>query len=152
MAAPDDAIGSAPGTYVLWLRLEQDREVRVGQLGRFHFPAGVYGYVGSALGPGGIAARVARHLRCRKSLHWHVDYLRAEAQPARVWWTSGDQRRECAWSTALAQLPGAASLAPGFGASDCGCSTHLRYLPTLPAVRDFARAVGETVMEVQLDV
>jgi Uri superfamily endonuclease len=151
LAAPDDAIGAASGTYVLWLRLARDREIGVGRLGRFHFPAGIYAYVGSALGPGGIAARVARHLRRRTSLHWHVDYLRAEAQPVRAWWAPGDRRRECAWSAALAQMPEATLPAPGFGASDCRCTTHLICFPALPAVRDFARAVGEPVMEVCFD-
>ncbi|MGD1994854.1 MAG: GIY-YIG nuclease family protein [Anaerolineae bacterium] len=151
MAAQDVAIGDVLGTYALWLGLECDREIRVGRLGCFQFPAGTYGYVGSALGPGGIGARVARHLRRRGSLHWHVDYLRSEARPIGFWWAAGDKRRECAWAAALAQLRGASLPVAGFGASDCRCSTHLIHLPALPAVGDFARAVGESVTEVHFN-
>jgi len=43
----------------------------------FAIPRGVYLYVGSARGFGGLKARVARHLRAVKKVHWHVDYLLA---------------------------------------------------------------------------
>ena len=65
-----------PGTYVLILRVFRPASVRVGRLGRFHFPAGWYAYVGSARGPGGLAARISRHLRSPKPSRWHVDHLR----------------------------------------------------------------------------
>jgi len=38
---------------------------------------GWYVYVGSALGPGGLAAKVGRHLGGRKMCRWHTAYLRA---------------------------------------------------------------------------
>lgn len=49
--------------------------LRVGALGTFEVPEGTLAYVGSAYGPGGIAARVSRHFRKGKRLKWHVDYL-----------------------------------------------------------------------------
>lgn len=152
MAAPGDEISDRPGTYALWLQLGGDREIAVGRLGRFPFAAGLYAYVGSALGPGGVAARVARHLRRCTSPHWHVDYLRAAARPVRVWWAAGERRQECAWAAALAQMPGATLPVAGFGASDCSCSTHLIRLPALPAASGFARAVGQPVMEVRIEI
>ena len=49
-------------TYGLVLQLEKPREIVVGWMGRFIFPAGYYLYVGGALWPGGLEARLARHL------------------------------------------------------------------------------------------
>ena len=51
------------GAYVLAVRLDSRRELPVGRLGRFNFPAGWYLYVGSAMGTGGLPARLRRHRR-----------------------------------------------------------------------------------------
>ncbi|MBN1976046.1 MAG: GIY-YIG nuclease family protein, partial [Anaerolineae bacterium] len=96
-------------------------------MGCFCFSSGWYAYVGSAQGPGGLAARLARHLRPLKSLHWHIDYLRAQAQPVQAWYTTGTQKRECAWARALSSFPAASIPVPRFGASDCRCPAHLIY-------------------------
>ncbi|MGC9084248.1 MAG: GIY-YIG nuclease family protein, partial [Anaerolineae bacterium] len=104
-----------PGTYVLILRAEEARWVRVGQLGEFHIPSGWLAYGGSARGPGGLSARLARHLRHPKPLVWHVDFLRAVAHPVAVWWATGTDRRECLWAAALAQMPGSSQPIPGLG-------------------------------------
>lgn len=124
----------APGTYVLFLRLagRDDVELGVGRLGRVAFPAGLYAYVGSARGPGGLAARLARHLRPDKPLHWHIDHLTAVARITEVWCMVGDAHRECTWATALDTWSGAQVVAPGFGASDCRCRTHLFRLVAQP--------------------
>ncbi|HEX9029228.1 MAG TPA: DUF123 domain-containing protein, partial [Anaerolineales bacterium] len=53
---------AAPGSYVLYLRLSQRLELGVGRLGRLSFPAGEYLYLGSAGGPGGLRARLGRHI------------------------------------------------------------------------------------------
>ena len=47
------------------------------RFGKLTLAAGQYAYVGSAHGPGGLRARVGRHLRAEKPLHWHIDYLTA---------------------------------------------------------------------------
>jgi Uri superfamily endonuclease len=125
------------------MRLPQQTSLTVGRLGRFVFPAGWYAYAGSARGPGGLAARVSRHRRSSILLRWHVDYLRAHAEPTAIWYTVGDQKRECAWATTLAHLPGARVVAPGFGASDCRCSTHLLHFATAPDRLVFASSVGD---------
>jgi len=121
----------APGTYVLFLRLDKDAVLDVGRLGRVTFPSGDYVYVGSARGPGGLAARLARHRNPHKSRHWHIDYLTAVAQVTGAWWAVGDERRECAWATALVGWPGAQVVSPGLGASDCRCRAHLFRLDRL---------------------
>lgn len=141
-----------PGTYALILHLPGPVTVAVGRLGQFRFDPGWYAYAGSARGPGGLAARVQRHCRTRKALHWHIDYLHPHGEPVAVWYAVGSQKRECRWAKALSELPGASSPAPRFGASDCQCPTHLIAYPNPPASSDFSRAVDVPVFEELLDV
>jgi Uri superfamily endonuclease len=98
-----EGVPGLPGTYVLVLVVEDEQQVRVGQLGEFRIPTGWLAYVGSARGPGGLAARLARHLRHPKPLVWHIDFLRAVARPVAIWWATGTDRRECLWAAALAR-------------------------------------------------
>jgi hypothetical protein len=70
---------SQPGTYALLLEATTIQDVQIGKLGVLHMLPGIYVYVGSALGPGGLAARIERHARQEKTLRWHIDYLRAAA-------------------------------------------------------------------------
>jgi Uri superfamily endonuclease len=132
-------IPSQPGSYLLWLYLPQATNLRVGKLGDFNFPAGDYVYLGSAHGPGGLRARLGRHLRGDSRPHWHVDYLRATAQICGFGYmvnrrgTIYRAPTECDWSQKLAALPKTEILSPGFGASDCrlGCAAHLIHIPNL---------------------
>lgn len=63
------------GCYILFLRFKREVLTRVGSLGIHRIPRGLYAYVGSAKGPGGIEARVKRHIRKDKRVKWHIDYL-----------------------------------------------------------------------------
>ncbi|MGD2207627.1 MAG: DUF123 domain-containing protein [Anaerolineae bacterium] len=133
------------GTYVLALWLDRPQNIIVGRLGEFRFPAGWYLYVGSALGPGGLPSRLARHLRrvgADKQAHWHIDYLREATAWIGAWGRTCDQRWECTWSVALRSLPDARIVAPGFGASDCDCPAHLVHLSTLPDSQWFIDTLG----------
>ncbi len=116
----------APGTYALELHLSQPATLQVGALGLWQFPVGFYIYVGSAWGPGGLAARVGRHLRGAGKQHWHIDILRPYASPTAIWATR-QTHCECAWAALLLQSPGARVIVPRFGASDCKCVAHLIY-------------------------
>lgn len=94
-------------------------------------PPGRYLYCGSARGPGGIRARVSRHMRRGKTLRWHVDRLTEAGQVLGAWvFADGD---ECALVRQLSYLP---APLPGFGSSDCtACVSHLLAWPpeaTLP--------------------
>ena len=122
------------GVYVLWLRLRGDRTLVVGRLGRVRFPEAVYAYVGSARGPGGLEARLARHHASRKPMRWHIDYLRPDCDWLEVWVCEGPAAGECDWAGRLGSLPGAAPVS-GFGASDCRCGSHLLRFDALPALR-----------------
>ncbi len=128
------------GTYILVLALDEACTVEVGALGALCFVPGIYAYVGSALGPGGLPARLARHRRTHKTLHWHIDYLRAHARLVEIWQQRGTERRECAWAQTLAAAPGGHAVA-GFGASDCACCAHLFRFPHLSALRAVCAAL-----------
>jgi Uri superfamily endonuclease len=108
--------------------------ISVGRLGTFDVRPGFYVYVGSALGSGGLAARIGRHLRQEKTLRWHVDYLRAVTELVEVWFRPGRQRRECLWAERLARMPGAGIRRLGFGSSDCGCRSHLIWFEVQPVL------------------
>jgi Uri superfamily endonuclease len=128
---------------VLSLRLERGATLRIGRLGTFALPAGAYLYVGSALGPGGLAARVAHHARHASAPHWHIDYLRPHAELVAIWHRAGTARREHEWAVALTRSPGATVPVARFGASDCRCATHL--VRTVAALRfaQFRALVGD---------
>ncbi len=120
-----------PGTYALVFNVLEAGQLEVGRLGRHHLPAGRYVYAGSALGPGGLAGRLGRHLRSGRRTHWHVDYLAACWPVIAIVARPSPGRQECAWTRRLLALPGAAVPVPGFGSSDCreGCPVHLIRLP-----------------------
>lgn len=115
-----------PGTYVLVCRLESQREIVIGRLGSFVFEAGLYFYVGSALGPGGLAARLRRHLnRDRRFRHWHIDYLTEQSTIEQVWYCQSEHRYEHEWARLLFQFENLHIPVSRFGASDCRCPAHL---------------------------
>lgn len=120
------------GTYLLVANMPQSMAISIGRLGTFAFPTGWYVYAGSALGFGGLPARIARHRRQDKHLHWHIDYLLAHSVLVASWEIRSTDRLECAWAAAMSCLPDAVLAVPGFGASDCGCPGHLIHFPHCP--------------------
>jgi len=126
------------GHYVLILYLKVEKSIRVGRLGTFKFPAGYYCYVGSALGPGGLGARVGRHVRGSRSRRWHVEYLREKAIPIQVWLVRTEIKEECQVAKCVARLEGGSIPVAKFGSSDCACCSHLFYFSFLPCFEKFA--------------
>ena len=114
-----------PGSYTLVIHIDQDVYLPVGRLGVVRFSCAYYTYTGSALDSGGLRARVGRHVRNveKNRAHWHVDQLLGVGRVTEVWWRTGTEREECAWSASLATI--GTLHAPGFGASDCRCPGHL---------------------------
>ena len=131
MTIPD--LPASPGTYVLLLTANAPVVLNMPRFGKLTLAAGRYAYVGSAHGPGGLKARVDRHLRAEKPLHWHIDYLTAALPVMHVITVvvTNGARLECTWVKRLLALNGASAPAPGFGSSDCrnGCPAHLVRLP-----------------------
>ena len=121
------------GIYHLLIQLLQPQEIIVGKLGLFRFPAGYYVYTGSALN--GLEARVARHRRKEKRLHWHIDYLLQYAKIIDVVYHITTERLECEYNRQIMNLPDAQIIVPRFGASDCKCDAHLVYFLNRPVLR-----------------
>ena len=131
MKEPNHTLPTSPGTYALLIELDSLTVVHVGRLGPVEFRPGWYAYVGSALS--GVAARVGRHLRHSKKLHWHVDYLLERSRLSDVTWGLSQKRLECRIADGL-RRQGLGSVR-GFGASDCRCPSHLFYSPSRKTLR-----------------
>ncbi|HIP53132.1 MAG TPA: GIY-YIG nuclease family protein [Chromatiales bacterium] len=129
----------AAGTYVLILHCRQEQEIQVGRLGALQLREGTYLYVGSAFGPGGVAARCGHHMRVSQRPRWHIDYLRAVCELEQIWFACDPVRREHEWARILSGMPGSHAPCPGFGASDCGCLTHLFFRRRRPRLATFLR-------------
>ncbi|AFK51242.1 hypothetical protein TCELL_0818 [Thermogladius calderae 1633] len=105
------------GLYVLVLALGEDLRV-VTRGGRvFDLPRGVYFYVGSARGPGGVESRVRRHISKSKRLFWHIDYVTSNpgARVLGYFAVTGKGIREYVLSTLLSEV---FEPVKGFGSSD----------------------------------
>jgi Uri superfamily endonuclease len=127
------AAPNRPGAYLLLLSLPAPVEAQIGRLRRIAFAPGLYGYAGSALGPGGLAARLKRHAAGAGRRHWHIDYLLPHGHLLGALARADPRRLECAW----AAWAGGRALACicGFGSSDCTCPGHLFF---------FGPAIDET--------
>ena len=130
------------GTYALVIALEVGLRLRTGRLGVHSLISGYYVYTGSALG--GLFGRLKYHLKSKKKLHWHIDYLLREAAISQIWYALGQHRLECIWNAIVKGLPGAISSIPGFGASDCQCSSHLTYFPGIPSFNLFEKTLKQS--------
>jgi sugar fermentation stimulation protein A len=136
------------GSYLLLVKLAKRTAIRAGRLPESVFPAGYYVYVGSAMS--GLSSRLARHRRKDKKIHWHIDYLTAEAGHVLPLPIRSSKRQECEIAAALSS-----TLQPfqtGFGSSDCECATHLFFSPTNPLEsEDFHQLLQNFRMRAPLD-
>ncbi len=125
------------GAYILVIRVEKPMKIKVGSLGIISFKRGYYCYVGSAMGRGkSLEKRIARHLRKRKKMKWHIDYLlkNKNAEVAMVFLFPSERRIECSISRKLEKL--ATCTIRGFGSSDCHCKGHLHYFASFEKLKD----------------
>ncbi len=119
------AAPAVPGAYLLLIALPVKLPVALPHRPETILPPGRYLYAGSARGPGGLRARLARHMRADKKPHWHIDRLTAAGAVEGAWVIPGGD--ECALVAALAHLP---VPLPGFGSTDCRtCASHLLHWP-----------------------
>jgi len=106
--------------------------ISVGALGEIVFRKGWHIYIGSALGCGGLK-RLERHIALAeakdKRPKWHVDYLLAsDLFPLRYAVSATTSLRlECLVASALS-----GESVPGFGCSDCACTSHLFFRESDP--------------------
>ncbi|MBT3330864.1 MAG: GIY-YIG nuclease family protein [Rhodospirillaceae bacterium] len=121
------------GAYALLIQLPRSLTLPIPRLQSPTLAPGLYVYCGSARGPGGLAARVGRHLRAEKPIRWHVDHLTTGGENAGrvldvLCLPDGD---ECELVGQLGAMSGVAVPVPGFGSSDCRqCRSHLLSVPT----------------------
>jgi len=114
-----------PGAYLLLITLPDPLSVALPGRPEATLRPGRLLYAGSAHGPGGLRARLARHQRTDKKPHWHIDRVTLAGTVQGAWVFPGGN--ECAIVAALAHLP---VPLPGFGSTDCRhCASHLLTWP-----------------------
>jgi len=107
------------GAYVLLIKLDSDKKIKVGKLGKIFFKKGFYVYVGSALN--GLEARLDRHKKTNKKFHWHIDYLLGHSKIIGIFYKEGLVKEECNIANLFLKYDSVL----GFGSSDCKCKSHL---------------------------
>ncbi|MHA1211455.1 MAG: GIY-YIG nuclease family protein [Candidatus Heimdallarchaeota archaeon] len=119
------------GIYLLFLTNHAMTKIEIGKIGFGSFPKGLYLYVGSALSPGGLEKRLARHLSHQKKVFWHIDYLTTSSTFSIHAYLEiiTDEKIECQINQMMAGLSENESkiILKKFGSSDCKCTSHLTY-------------------------
>ena len=110
------------GSYILLIKVDRLKNIRIGSLGIMEFRPGYYAYIGSALNT--IEKRVKRHLSKKKKLFWHIDYLLQEAEVIKVFLLECSEKLECVIAGKMVK---SFQEVPKFGCSDCRCKSHLFY-------------------------
>ena len=118
--SPEHYLQRTTGSYILLIRLPKKETIAIGKLLFRSFHRGYYAYVGSAMR--GFKARLDHHLKENKNHHWHIDYLLQKASITSVIICQTEYRVECTIAQALKRQ---FDTIPGFGSSDCRCSSHL---------------------------
>jgi sugar fermentation stimulation protein A len=128
------------GVYLAILEIAEPRDIEIGALGDIVFASGWYVYVGSA--KRNLLQRTARHKKRKKRLHWHIDYLTADASSVTVFPIFTRKDLECQLSNAISVLSD--RNISKFGSSDCGCNSHLHFFSASPLAN---RAFVDTLLE-----
>ena len=142
MANSENEISHHPGIYAIVMRLETQLSVNIGKLGMTSFEPGHLCYIGSAMN--GLRARVSRHLRSNKRMHWHIDYLLKHVHIVDVCWSNCTEKLECSVSKGMSiqDLPSV----NGFGSSDCSCPSHLFYERELSKLNQAIQAAFHPIL------
>lgn len=115
---------AGPGAYALVIDVSEGFRLPIARLGKPVIAPGRYVYVGSARGPGGIRARLKRHLARDKKRHWHVDHLTTRFGAFSLTCYPGEA--ECRVVAELRRRVSVSVPITGFGSSDCRtCPSHL---------------------------
>ncbi|MCC6612315.1 MAG: GIY-YIG nuclease family protein [Anaerolineae bacterium] len=146
MDGTNAALPASKGTYSLIVHMSEPAQLTIGRLGTFAFGGGWYVYVGSALGSGGLRARLGHHLSPAPRPRWHIDYLRMAASVQEVWYIVNETTYEHRWASGWLSMPGAEVTVPRFGASDCTCAAHLIHFRAQPSLDAFRKMVGCDLM------
>lgn len=132
------ACPAGPGAYVVAIAIAAPLTVRLGGGLSARLRPGRYLYCGSAYGPGGLQARLARHFCKDKSIRWHVDQLTTAGEVRGAWAVA--LGNECELVERLGFLPVPID---GFGATDCThCRSHLLRWPSRVSARTIRAALA----------
>lgn len=118
-------------------------------------------YVGSAMGSGGLKARVERHLSDNKKVHWHIDHLlmakggkekskkrgnegKRVATVRNVYVIPTGEQVEC---EAAGRLLEQFEVVGRFGSTDCGCSGHLFHSEILKDVQNSILSFSDEIVD-----
>lgn len=141
------------GTYFLLFTLNGPEVIQIGRLKKFLFEESIYGYVGSARGPGGLEARISHHLGLSKRPHWHMDYLRPFALFAECWFDQSGEYFEHIWANSFFNMQFSAVPAENFGSSDCKCPSHLFSFTRKPTIQDLKKQVpGKILNKMKINI
>ena len=110
------------GSYLLLIKLNDDRYIKYGIRKNYFFKKGFYIYVGSALN--NLEKRMERHLRINKKNYWHIDFLLNFGKITNIFYRESVFKEECFIANLLKEIFLPIS---DFGSSDCKCKTHLFY-------------------------
>ncbi len=117
------------GVYMVVVKLENDKTIQTGKLEYSEYRSGYYVYAGSA--KTNLSKRIKRHRNIKKkTFHWHIDYLTANANEVKTFGIYTDNFSECDIAKALSDIGGKGI--PNFGSSDCSCPSHLYYFKKDP--------------------
>ncbi len=119
--ATADRIPVLPGAYLLLVEVPQVARVKLPNRPRARLVPGRYIYAGSAYGPGGLKARVSRHMRRAKRCCWHIDQLTKIGNVLGVWAFPGGIECDLVEMNSAVPVP-----IVEFGSTDCKrCRSHL---------------------------
>lgn len=126
---------SERGAYLIFIQLERPVLITARTIGAHTLAPACYIYAGSARGPGGLGARIGRHLRRDKKCHWHIDQLTTKASDLEAYaYVDGV---ECDLIKVLLETGSYEFPVPGFGSTDCRiCKSHLLLLKQMASTDD----------------
>jgi len=126
------------GTYCIVFRFNSFSFATRGRK-RFSLKEGLYVYVGSAFGTGGLRGRILRHLKKDKPKHWHFDFITTHPsfEPLEIWLFE-EQKVECKVASLIGET---AEPVNGFGSTDCSCSSHLFKVKKLQVLKERLKVV-----------
>ncbi|MGC9116347.1 MAG: GIY-YIG nuclease family protein [Conexivisphaera sp.] len=115
-----ESLASSRGLYVLLIALDSAVEFRGARL-----EPGIYLYLGSAGGPGGLRGRICRHAGRRRRPHWHVDHLLDAGRLVGAYIREGPSGPSAERELAEALARVLQEAISGFGNTDTGGPSHL---------------------------
>ena len=134
------------GCYCLIIILNTPSKIKIGKLGKIDFNEGYYVYVGSAMNY--LESRINRHLRSKKTLHWHIVYLLKKAKICDIIYNESTKKIECELSQYISSNGKGIN---DFGCSDCDCKSHLYYFKNRKeAIECVKNAYDSIAMEYEL--